>query len=148
MLYPHSKLLTVPRNCMPEVMKKKIYWNNLLFNLVRYFSISISMYMLILAGMYFLVDQLEIDKIISYIIISSFSYIFEYMLTLLFVFPGHHQWLKVLKFLIHTSFFIAIGTLIYEALLVMQVQYLLATFIAALLLLPLRYISNKYFVYR
>jgi putative flippase GtrA len=97
--------------------------------------------------MYLLVDWMRIDKIISYIIVYSISYILEYALTLGLVFKTGHHWSKVIKFMIHTLVFLFLGTMVFTLLLGWQMQYLIATLSAAILLLPLRYLSNKFFVY-
>lgn len=120
---------------------------NSVMTLVRYLSVSIGVYVFILTGMYVLVDWLRINKIFSYIIVYVCAYLVEYMMTLMFVFREAHRWVKVLKFIAHTLIFLILGTLLFRALLDWHIQYLAATILVALLLLPLRFISNKYFVY-
>jgi len=120
----------------------------LFLTLVRYFSVSIGVYVFILGGMYVLVDWLQVDKVVSYVIVYICAYIAEYTMTLIFVFRSDHHWLKVMKFVIHTVGFLLLGTLLFQTMLGWQVQYLIATFAVAVLLLPFRYLSNKYLVYR
>lgn len=119
-----------------------------LITLIKYFSVSIAVYLLILGGMYWLVDWLKLGKIESYLIVYLCAYVTEYVVTLKFVFHSNHQSLKVFKFIVHTSISIILGTFFYDGLLGINVNYLLATFLTALILLPLRFFSNKYFVYR
>jgi putative flippase GtrA len=116
--------------------------------LVRYLSVSVSVYVIILAGMYLLVDRLQIDKTASYVCIYLCAYLAEYALTLTVVFRSDHHLRKVLKFVINTALFLGLGTLLFRLMLWWQVNYLVATVGVALLLLPFRFLTNKYFVYR
>ncbi|MBV5338216.1 MAG: hypothetical protein J0665_01470 [Deltaproteobacteria bacterium] len=120
----------------------------LFMTLTRYFSVSIGVYVFILGGMYLIVDLLQVDKVTSYILVYLFAYLAEYAVTLTFVFCNEHHWLKVLKFIIHTAVFLVLSTLLFRAMLGWHVHYLIATFAVAVLLLPFRYLSNKYLVYR
>jgi hypothetical protein len=117
-------------------------------SLVRYFSVSIVVYVFILGGMYLLVDWLQVNKVASYVIVYICAYVVEYAMTLTFVFRSDHHWLKVFKFITHTASFLLLGTLLFRVMLDWQVQYLIATFAVAVVLLPFRYLSNKYLVYR
>ncbi len=115
--------------------------------LVRYFSVSAGVYVAILASMYLLVDQLHVDKVLGYVVVYAVAYVSEYLMTLTVVFRKQHAWRKVLKFALNTMLFLLIGTVLFKGLLGLHVDYLVATIGVALLLLPFRYLSNRYFVY-
>ena len=80
---------------------------------VRYFSVSAFGYMFIMAGMYVMVDVLDIAKVASYLLVYLFSYVIEYLVTLSFVFRKTHHWLKIIKFAIHTLVSLALGALVF-----------------------------------
>ncbi|WP_326541321.1 GtrA family protein [Pseudorhodoferax sp.] len=121
--------------------------SELFHTLLRYFSVSAGVYVLILAGMYGLVDGLGLDRTSSYVLVYLIAYAAEYTLTLLFVFKKEHAWHKVLRFIANTLAFLLAGSLLFKGLLQLQLHYLVATIAVAAGLLPFRYWSNKYFVY-
>jgi hypothetical protein len=121
---------------------------NLLVVLVRYFSLSIGIYIFILGSMYVLVEWIKIEKVLSYVVVYFCAYLAEYLLTVLMVFQTSHNWKKAMKFIIHTVSFLAMGTLLFRTMLYFQINYLIVTFAVAILLLPFRFLSNKYIVYR
>lgn len=119
-----------------------------LFTLLRYLSVSVSVYAFILLGMYVLVDWLQFGELVGYVIVYLCAYSIDYLMTLKFVFRSDHHWLKVVKYVIHTLVFLLIGSFVFKAFLHFGVHYLIATFAAALVMFPVRYYSNKYLVYR
>lgn len=121
---------------------------NLFVMLVRYFSVSMGIYIFILVSMYVLVEWIEMEKVSSYLLVYICAYLAEYVLTILMVFRSSHNWKKVIKFIIHTVFFLAIGTLLFRIMLYLEMNYLIVTFAVAILLLPFRFLSNKYLIYR
>ncbi len=121
---------------------------NLFMMLVRYFSVSIGVYVFILGSMYVLVEWFKVGKIVSYVLVYICAYLAEYVLTLLMVFRSSHHWQKVMKFILHSVFFLLMGTLLFRIMIYFDINYLIATFTVAILLLPFRFLSNKYLVYR
>jgi hypothetical protein len=120
----------------------------LCMTLARYLMVSVGVYVLILGGMYLLVGLLQIDKVVSYVLIYLCAYLSEYALTLALVFRGEHHLLKVLRFVIHTAVFLVLGSLLFRTMLDCHINYLVATIGVAALLLPFRFLVSKYFVYR
>lgn len=129
-------------------MEWQVISHDLFRALVRYFSVSAGIYVFILLGLYLLIDWLQVDKIVSYILIYLSAYVTEYVVTLTLVFRKDHAWQKMAKFAVNTFSFLAIGTVLFKGLLSFQVNYLLATLGVAIILLPLRFLSNRYFVYK
>ena len=114
----------------------------------RYLSVSASVYFFILIGMYLLVDVLRAGKVASYVFIYLLAYVAEYVMTLTLVFRSAHHVLKVVKFVVNTAAFLALGTLLFKVLIGAGVNYLVGTVGVAAILLPFRFVANKYFVYR
>lgn len=114
---------------------------------IRYFSVSALAYVFIMVGMYVLVDVLNIAKVASYLLVYATSYVVEYLMTLSFVFRKTHHWLKIIKLIIHTLVFLALGALVFDGLIKIDINYLVATLLTAIILLPVRFLSNRYLVY-
>lgn len=119
----------------------------LLTTIASYFLVSIGVYIFVLCGMCVLVELFKVDKVVSYVLIYVSAYFLEYTMTLTIVFQTDHSWRKVAKFLIHTIAFLVGSTELFRQMLDLGVGYLLSTIFVAILLLPIRYLSNKYFVY-
>ena len=116
--------------------------------IVRYFLVSASVYIFILVAMYILVDWLHVDQVASYLLVYASAYVAEYLTTLIFVFRREHAWNKLVKFFVNVLAFLAIGATLFKWLTSNQFDYLSATLGVAVILLPFRFLSNKYFVYR
>lgn len=123
----------------------KLRQNLLLF---KYLLTSASVYIYILGAIYVLVDVCKFEKIFSYIIVYVTAYVIEYTLTLRFVFNEQHRWIKVIKYITYVAMFLGFSTYFFKLLLSFGVYYLLATLLVALALMPVRFIVNKYWVYR
>ncbi len=115
--------------------------------LIKYLSTSLAVYLYILAALYLLVDVLQIDPVPAYIAIYLTAYAMEYMLTLRLVFNELHRGSKVLKYVTYVGVFLGFSTLLYAWLLSVGVYYLLATLLTAGVLMPVRFVVNKYWVY-
>jgi len=115
---------------------------------VKYLLTSVFVYIYILAAIYVLVDFLLIDKVLAYITVYITAYVMEYTLTLRLVFNEQHRWRKVLKYVTYVAIFLDLSTLFYKLLLSVGIYYLLATLVAAIVLMPVRFLVNKYWVYR
>jgi len=118
------------------------------YDLAKYLSVSIGVYIYIILAIYLLVDYFEIDKVAAYVSIYMTAYIFEYMLTLRVVFKREHRWGKVIKFICYVAGFLVLSTYMYKALILVDVHYLLSALSVAIFLMPFRFYANKYWVYR
>lgn len=138
----------VLQSCTLRSKELQVISRDFFGTLGRYFSVSLGVYIFILIGMYALVEQLQIDKTVSYVLIYLCAYVSEYVMTLTLVFRTDHALQKVAKFAVNMIFFLTIGTGLFEALIAIHLNYLIATLAAAIILLPLRFLANKYWVYR
>lgn len=115
---------------------------------LRYLLLSALIYILIVFGMYVLVERVGVPKSYSYILVYIIAYAVDYFATLFLVFGGKSSVRKLIKFIIHTATFSLVGLLVFRMLLGFKVQYIVATVVSAVALMPVRYMSNKYIVYR
>jgi hypothetical protein len=121
--------------------------HNSLLAMTRYFVMSVVFYILIMGGLYLLIDLLGVDKVTSYFVIYIFAYLFEYLLTLTMVFGGEHSWIKFFKFVFHTITFLVVGSELFRLLIEFNVHYSIALLFTGFILFPARFMSNKHFVY-
>ncbi len=115
--------------------------------ITRYLLVSVAAYVFILISLYFFIEILHINKIFSYVLTYLIAYFAEYISTLKFVFTGTHQVKKLVKYIAYVSVFLTFSTLIYSFLISHQIHYTLAALITAAILMPLRFLVNKYWVY-
>ena len=116
--------------------------------LLKYISVSAISYLYILTLLYFLVNKFNFDKLYSYVFVYITVYIVEYTLTLKFVFKKNHSAKKTFKFLIYVILFLFISSILYKYFLILKVNYLIGAILVAIILMPLRYFSNKLWVYK
>lgn len=116
--------------------------------LFKYLSTSVLIYVYILAGIYFCVDVLKLGKILAYILVYATAYFIEYTFTLRFVFNRRHRWKMVVKYVTYVLLFLGISTYLFKFMLSLDVYYISATLLVAVILMPLRFVVNKYWVYR
>ena len=114
----------------------------------RYISVSVITYIYIFFAMYMLIDIVKLNQTLVYIIVYIAAYVFEYSVTLTFVFRAVHKGVKVIKYMFEKIAFALLGGLLFHVLVNMAIHYIYATIIVAALLLPVRFITNKYYIYR
>lgn len=116
--------------------------------LIKYLSASVLIYVYILAAMYLCVDVFNLRKVVSYIFVYATAYLIEYTFTLRFVFNKPHRWKMVAKYVTYILLFLGISTYLFKLLISLDVYYITATLLVAVILMPLRFLTNKYWVYR
>jgi len=115
---------------------------------LRYLATSVAVYVYVLAALYLLVDWGQVAKVPAYIVVYASAYVMEYLATMRLVFAVQHRWGMVVKFVVYVLSFLAINTWVYAWLLQLGLHYLAAALLVAVLLMPLRYLVNKFWVYR
>jgi putative flippase GtrA len=115
---------------------------------LRYLFTSAASYLFILVTLFILVDWLGFEKVIAYVLVYLAAYVLEYMATLRLVFRTQHHPRKAVKFVLYVACFLALNTWVFKFLLSLGLHYLIATVVTAGLLMPFRYLVNKYWVYR
>lgn len=116
-------------------------------SLARYLYVSVSVYAYIFIGIYLLVNLFSLPEFSSYILIYGIAYILDYTFTLFFVFRRKHDFSKLIKYLIYIISFFFINALLYKIALNLGINYLLSVVLVAGILMPLRFLVNKYWVY-
>jgi len=114
----------------------------------RYILISILSYGFVFSGLIALVSFFKINKTYAFLIIYGINYIFLYIVQLRFLFKTNHTKYKLIRFISFIIFFYLLANLIYNIGLYFQINYLISTGLTVIILMPLRIIISKLFVYK
>jgi putative flippase GtrA len=115
--------------------------------LTRYLLTSVAIYLLILLALYLLVDVAGVEATSAYVAVFLCAYIVEYTATLLFVFRRRHTWGHAARFVLYVVLFLGFSTLLFDLLRALGVHYLAAALLTSAVLMPLRFVSNRRWVY-
>jgi len=114
----------------------------------KYLGVSVGMYALVFAMMYAFVDVVGISKLTSYVLTYIFAYVLDYLINLRYLFQRDHSWPTVFKYISHILFFLGCGSIVFKLLISLNVQYLAATLLTAIVLMPLRFFAHKLIVFK
>ncbi|TXE05854.1 hypothetical protein ES711_14940 [Gelidibacter salicanalis] len=114
----------------------------------KYTVLSVFGYLYVFTTLYILVDFFSINKTISFILSYGSWYIVLYVLQLKYLFQTHHNKRKMLRFYASLLFFYIWANLFYNLGIKYEIHYLLSTLITIIILLPLRFVVSKMFVFK
>jgi putative flippase GtrA len=114
----------------------------------RYLLISLLSYLYTLSGLFLLVDFLEINKIISFILVYGSAYLVLYAVQLRYLFNKKHSQNKLVRYLISIISFYILANAFYNLGLILNFPYLLSAIFGIGIIIPLRIIVYKYYVYK
>jgi len=116
--------------------------------IIRYIFISLFGYGFVFFSLYILVDILKNNETISFMLVYAISYVFLYTLQLKYLFKTNHNNYKFIRFCGSILFFYLCANLLYNIGLWLKLNYLLSTTFTIIILMPLRFIISKLFVYK
>ena len=116
--------------------------------IIRYIYISVIGYAFVFISLYLLVDILELNKSVAFVIVYGISYILLYSLQLKYLFKKNHDKKKFIRFCISLVAFYLIANALYNCFLYFNVKYLIATALTVILLMPIRFLVSKFVVYK
>jgi len=125
---------------------KDIFSNKKLF--LRYFFISLISYLYTFSGLYFLIEELNIDKKLSFLIVYGSAYLLLYGIQLRFLFFKKHDFHKFFRYLGSIIFFYIAANIFYNIGLKLNLNYLISTGLTIIVLMPLRLIVYALYVYK
>ncbi len=130
-------------------MKTNKFFNkgNKIF-LSKYVIISVIGYSIIFFGLYLFVDILNINEMISFMLIYAFNYVFLYTIQLKYLFKTKHSHKKLIRFIIYLVIFYLLAIFLFTIGTKIGLQYLLATGTTIIILFPLRLLILKKVVYK
>lgn len=114
----------------------------------RYIFVSISAYLLVLALMFFFVDIFGLNSSLAFFITYALAYVFDYISSLRFVYNKKHNTKKLVIYVCYLLTFFLIGNAVYFFLKELGFNYIIQTFLAMVLVFPLRYRALKYIVFK
>jgi putative flippase GtrA len=114
----------------------------------RYIFVSISAYVLVLALMFLFVDIIGFKSSLAFFITYGLAYVYDYISSLRFVFNKEHNTKKLVIYVCYLLIFFLIGNAVYLLLKKLGLNYIIQTFLAMVLVFPLRYSALKYIVFR
>lgn len=131
---------------MPAIKK---HFNRKNFSFIsKYVLISVSGYILVFSGLYLLVDILNFNKQVAFILVYGFVYLFLYSVQLKYLFKKTHNYKKLAKYAFSILSFYLLANILFYVGLKFKLNYLLVTMFTVLILMPFRVVVYKYFVYR
>ena len=116
------------------------------FEKTKYILVSLILYTYVFGVLWFFVEALGLDEFISYIITYLSAYLFDYLLTLKWVFKGEHKNKKLYKYLLYLFFCLLINFILYRFVFE-YFNYMISALFVAVALFPLRFFISKAFVY-
>lgn len=116
-------------------------------HVTRYLLISILGYLYIFLTLYVLVTIIKIDKSIAFMSTYAIWYFLLYFIQLKLLFKTPHKKNKLVKFCVFLVIFYLIANLLYNIGIYLKLDYIISTVVTILILMPLRFIVSKYYVY-
>ncbi|WP_367576139.1 GtrA family protein [Pseudomonas helvetica] len=124
------------------------FFSPTLLQFYKYISISVLGYVSILSLMFLLIDVMHTNKSLAFFIAYALAYTAGYLLNLKYLFYKKHNTKILLKFALQIFLSLVIGSIVFRALLLLGINYLVSTLLTAGVLLPIRFISQKFLVFR
>lgn len=114
----------------------------------KYTLISVISYLYVFISLYLLIDVFTFNKSLSFVIVYAIAYLFLYTVQLKYLFKKKHNSYKLIKYIISIVFFYLSANVFYNIGLYLNINYLLSTVFTIIILMPLRLIVYKYYVYK
>lgn len=114
----------------------------------RYLIISVLSYTYTFLGLFLLIEKLNFDERISFIIIYGIAYLILYNIQLKYLFYKKHDSSKLSRYISSIIIFYLSANLIYNLGLFVGIPYLISTALTILILIPLRLFVYTYYVYK
>ena len=116
--------------------------------LLKYALISFLSYLYTFSLLYLFVEKWNQNRTLSFLLIYGSAYILLYWIHLRVLFLKQHQNKRLLKYIFSILLFYISANLIYNAGLYLKIHYLLSTALTIVLLMPMRFLFLKFFVYK
>lgn len=115
---------------------------------LKYILISTIGYIFNFTSLFVMVDLLDFNRRISFIIVYGLVYIFLYSVQLKYLFAKKHDSYKLFRYLIAIVLFYISANIFYNLGLYFGIHYLISTALTIVILMPLRIIVYSRFVYK
>lgn len=95
-----------------------------------------------------MIEFLEINEVVSFILVYGSAYLFLYTVQLKYLFNKKHNNKKLLRYLISIISFYILANVLYNLGLILNFSYILSAILSMGILIPILSIVYKYFVYK
>ncbi|MBB5269156.1 putative flippase GtrA [Algibacter amylolyticus] len=116
--------------------------------LIKYIGISIIGYCFVFLSLYLLVDRLNVDKSISFMIVYGVAYVLLYSVQLKFLFNKAHNKYNLIRFCFSIFSFYILANIFYNIGIYLEINYLISTILTVIILMPLRFLVSKFLVFK
>lgn len=128
-------------------IKRKFNRENILF-LIKYVLAGLLMYGFIFFGLMILVDVLNVNESLSFVIIYALNYPISYAINVKYIFKTKHNKARLVRYIGFIIFFYIVANIFYNICLKLNINYLVATFLAVFGLYPFKLIISKFVVFK
>lgn len=115
---------------------------------IRYLLISVLGYSYVFLSLFLLVNWMKIDKSVAFMITYGIWYLSLYSIQLKLLFKTKHNKNKLIKFCVFLITFYLTSNFLYNIGLHLNLDYIVSSAVTILILMPLRFIASKYYVYK
>lgn len=134
---------------MSKILKIKTLLQQIKRRLIsKYFIISVLSYVYIFLGLYLLIDVLNFNKKLSFIIVYGIAYVLLYVIQLKFLFSKKHDKKKLIKYCFAIVVFYLLANALFNVCLFFNINYMFSTAITIIVLLPIRFLTYMFVVYK
>lgn len=116
--------------------------------IIKYIGASLLGYTFVFGGLCFLVDFLDVNKSIAFLIIYTLVYVQLYYIQLKFLFKSKHSIRKLTLFCASLLLFYFLANFFFNLGLYFKYNYLTSTLITVIILFPIRFITAKFIVFK
>jgi putative flippase GtrA len=116
--------------------------------IVKYILLSAGGYIYVVVSLFVFVDFFEFNERVSYFMIYFLAYLFDYVLTMRFIFQKEHRNIVLLKYLIYLGIFFLLNNMLYGSILYFGTHYVIASVFVIMILFPLRFLTIKFVVFK
>lgn len=116
--------------------------------IAKYAFLSFVGYAFVFLFLYVFIDVFHFNTTYSFLIVYGIWYLMLYSLQLRFLFNTTHSKKRFLKFCIYLVVFYIIANVLFNLGIYFNQNYFIATLITILVLMPLRFLTTKYYVYK
>jgi hypothetical protein len=116
--------------------------------IIKYAFLSFVGYGFVFLFLYIFIDVFQVKTTYSFLMVYGSWYLMLYSLQLRFLFNTTHNKQRFLKFCLYLIVFYIVANILFNLGIYLNLNYFIATLITILVLMPLRFLTTKYYVYK
>lgn len=116
--------------------------------ILKYINISGVGYAYVFLFLFILVEYAKMNETISFILVYGSWYVLQYFFQLRYLFNKKHNKNFAYRYIIYIVFFFTLTTLVYSIGIGQQVHYIISYIITIFIIMPIRFLILKNFVFK